>query len=150
MKLKPAFLTIISLLTLFTFLLPACATPTTPAAKNTPFVPTQTPTPTEIPTPSTIPFGTYYSERKPYRLIFNADGTWSFLEDQAVMSSGTYSVQDGEVTWLTDSYCDKSGTEPTTYMWTFTDDNLVLKVKGRDTCVSRNRVIDSLQYVLEK
>ncbi len=99
---------------------------------------------------SSFPYGTYTSEDGIYQLVLNEDVSFEFSYSKSgrIISVGTFSVQDDELTWETDSYCDKIKPRQATYTWTFTDNILVFKVVGADICSSRHGVLVNNSYYL--
>lgn len=100
-------------------------------------------------TPS-FPYGTFVSETGSYQLVLNDNGAVTFSEYEAVVTTGTFSINGNELTWETDSYCDERSAGKATYTWRFEDDPLILHVKVEDACADRLFVLDGVAYYLEQ
>ncbi len=70
-------------------------------------------------------------------LELKEDGTWTYYVDLAIIESGTYIIQDNELTVMVDNVGDTKEPKSTTYEWTYQNDILTLKVKGADCCKER-------------
>lgn len=97
-----------------------------------------------------FPHGTFVSPSGFHRVTFNNDGSFTFFDAQTAASQGTYSIQGNELTWETDSHCDAQAAGKAAYTWTYENDNLVLNVKGDDSCSDRLSVYNTLTYQLQR
>jgi len=75
-----------------------------------------------------------------------SNGSWTFSEEGYMVAKGNYSIHANEFTFETDSYCGTGAT----YTWTFRDDILLLKGKGKDMCHSRFDSINLIPYHKEQ
>jgi hypothetical protein len=104
--------------------------------------------PIEIEPLTAFPTGRFVAEDADWVLTLDDDGSFTFSESGVVAASGTFSLRGNELTWETDSYCDRAG--KATYTWTFENDTLLLEVKGEDECASRLEVLDDIPYQREE
>ena len=109
---------------------------------RSPTEPIATPTPT---IKSIFPTGMFTAKDRDWVITFNDDGSFTSGFGEIAVS-GTFSIQANELTWETDSFCDRRAT----YTWTFEDDTLLFQVKGEDKCSSRLRVLDNVPYYKEQ
>ena len=93
-----------------------------------------------------FPVGTFVAESGSWALKFTDEGEFTFLESGRVDAVGTFSIKANELTWETDSYCDRGDAGKSTYTWTFENDALLFQVKGDDKCAARLAVLDNVSY----
>jgi hypothetical protein len=88
---------------------------------------------------SPIPMGTYSAKSGDYILELGHDHSFAFSKKNGAYNTlGTFSTNDKNITWETDSYCDKRNSGKATYAWYFEDDVLSFHVVGKDKCVARS------------
>lgn len=76
-----------------------------------------------------------------------SDGSWTGTYGGEVLTSGTYHLEGGQITWLTDSHCEGSGNPgEATYSWRFRNDRLTFTSIGRDPCLSREVILEDEVY----
>jgi len=63
-----------------------------------------------------FPVGTFVAEAGSWVLTFTDEGEFSFLESGRVDAVGTFSIKANELTWETDSYCDRADAGKATYL----------------------------------
>jgi len=63
----------------------------------------------------------------------NPDGTWTYYMDTMVVSSGTYSTHGNEFIIETDQVNDSIDPKAATYIWSYQNDILVLRLKGENS-----------------
>jgi major membrane immunogen (membrane-anchored lipoprotein) len=82
-----------------------------------------------------FPTGTYTNSlgnTKEYR----DDGTFTLWYGGSVVTIGTYSIENNEITFQ-DTYCDEQNSGSATYAWTYEDGKLSFEVIGEDLCDGR-------------
>lgn len=93
-----------------------------------------------------FPVGTFVAEAGSWVLTFTDEGEFTFFESGRVDAVGTFSIKANELTWETDSYCDRGDAGKSTYNWTLEDDTLLFQVKGDDKCAERLAALDNVPY----
>jgi hypothetical protein len=83
----------------------------------------------EFPT-GTYTFGNHYT------VEYRDDGTMTLWSGDEIVTEGTYSVTDDEVT-ITDSYCNEKNAGSATYKWHHEDGVLTWELIGDDFCKER-------------
>jgi hypothetical protein len=79
-----------------------------------------------------------------------SDGSWTGTYGGELLTSGTYELEGGQITWLTDSHCEESGHPgEATYRWRFRNDSLTFTSIGRDPCSSREVILEDEVYSLQ-
>ena len=80
---------------------------------------------------------------------FTSDGTFVLADGDEIVTEGTYSIDDDQLTWDTDSYCRNisADAESATYSWTQDGDLLTMTVEGEDLCIGR---VDTIQAGWER
>jgi hypothetical protein len=99
---------------------------------------------------SNFPSGTFATKSGSWILTFTDEGNFTFTEFSTIATEGTFSIQANELTWETDSFCDRIGAGKATYIWTFEVDTLLFQVKGEDKCAGRLSVLDNVSYHKEQ
>jgi hypothetical protein len=105
---------------------------------------------TKVESGPSFPPGTYVAESISATLKLADDGRFTFSESGTVVATGTYSIQGNEITWETDTYCERVGAAKATYVCSFKDDTLLFQVKGDDRCADRLRVLNDVPYRKEE
>ncbi len=105
---------------------------------------------TKVEAGSSFPPGTYVAESISAILKLADDGSFTFSESGAVVATGTFSIQGSEMTWETDTYCERMGAAKATYVWSFENETLLFHVKGDDRCADRLRVLNDMPYRKEE
>jgi hypothetical protein len=73
-----------------------------------------------------------------YVLNLGGGGVFNLMDGPSLVTAGNYSVDGGELTWLTDSFCaEDEAVEQATYTWVLDDGTLRLTPKGVDGCEAR-------------
>jgi hypothetical protein len=100
-----------------------------------------------------FPYGTYNTTEGGIPgggMKFNSDGTYvATANGGMIFTKGTFSVKGNMLTFLTDMQCFNQGVNAT-YTWTYSNETLILKDTGNDSCVQRKSDIDSSTYHLQK
>jgi len=94
----------------------------------------------------TFPMGMYIAKESGAQMEFMEDGSFIYADEGVVWASGTYSIDGNELIWETDSSCDESGIERSTYTWSYENGLLVLEEKGEDLCEGRVRSVNQLEW----
>jgi len=81
-----------------------------------------------------FPTGTYTHQN--VVVEYRDDGTFTNWFGDDVMTIGTYSVENNEITFQ-DTYCDEQYSGSATYAWTHEDGRLSFEVIGEDLCEGR-------------
>jgi hypothetical protein len=69
---------------------------------------------------------------------FRDDGTYALMDGNEVVTEGTYSIQDDQLQYITDSYCDAENAGPATYKWQYDEDKEILSYQLiTDNCEGR-------------
>mgnify|MGYP001107488476 CR=1 FL=1 len=76
---------------------------------------------------------------------YRDDGKFSLTIGVKVATEGTYSIQDDEIHYTTDSWCDEVNAGPATYKWKHEDGRLSFEVIGEDLCEGR-RMMHSVNW----
>ena len=85
-------------------------------------------------------------QRRSWSMEFGEDGNWKLSDGEKEASSGTYSVNGEQLTFDTDSFCDKvEGSGPGTYAWSVAGDKLSLQV-AEDECRGRQAIHGDRSY----
>jgi len=82
-----------------------------------------------------FPTGTYTYGRG--KVEYRDDGTMTLWYGDSVTTTGTYSVENNEIHFLHDTYCDEHNGGSATYTWTHEDGRLSYEVVGEDLCDGR-------------
>lgn len=84
---------------------------------------------------------------QPWVIDLRSDGSWTGTYGGVLLTSGTYKLEGGQITWLTDSHCEGSGHPgEATYRWRFHNDKLTFTSLGRDPCLSREIILEDEVY----
>ena len=76
-----------------------------------------------------------------------SDGSWTGTFGGELLTSGTYTLEEGQITWLSDSHCEGTGYPgEATYRWRFQNDQLTFTSVGRDPCRSREIILEDEVY----
>ena len=94
----------------------------------------------------TFPMGMYVAKESGAQMEFMEDGSFIYTDEGVVWARGTYSIDGNELIWETDSSCDESGIERSTYTWSYENGLLVLEEKGEDLCEGRVRSVNQLEW----
>jgi hypothetical protein len=81
-----------------------------------------------------FPTGTYTHNQ--FVTEYRDDGTFTMWENDEIVTEGTYSVKDDEIT-VKDSFCNDAYAGPATYKWSADDQGLGFEVIGEDRCEGR-------------
>jgi len=73
---------------------------------------------------------------------FRTDGTWAFDRGGEGTSTGTYSTDDGTLTFKTDTLCQEQNAEQGTYTWTYANGQLTFKKQDDKCAVGRVTTFD--------
>lgn len=80
-------------------------------------------------------------------LDFDPDGSWSGTFSGDLFTSGTYSIDGDQLTWLTDSHCLETGYPgPATYRLRIRNSFLTFSRIGSDPCLSRQVILEDERY----
>jgi hypothetical protein len=100
-----------------------------------------------------FPYGTYtfsHDGISGNEVKFNPSGTYVFTTpDGMSFLQGTFSIKGNTFTFLTDVWCYKQGINAT-YTWKYSNETLVMKDTGNDTCLDRADAIDQIPLHLQK
>lgn len=81
---------------------------------------------------------------------FNPDGDYVVTYTGGMLfDQGTFTIHGNTLTLLTSMNCYPQGNNAT-YTWKYSNDTLVLKDTGNDTCTDRPHDIDNTQFHLQK
>ena len=94
----------------------------------------------------TFPMGVYEAKKSGAQMEFMKDGSFIYTDDGVVWARGTYSIDGNELIWETDSACDESDRERSTYTWSYENGLLVLEAKGEDLCEGRVQSVNQLEW----
>jgi hypothetical protein len=87
----------------------------------------------------TIPVGTFTARKGDYVLEIGGDNSFAFSKKNGTYdTSGTFSTNEYEITWESDSYCAQENAEEATYGWTLENNVLSFRVIGSDPCGARS------------
>lgn len=76
-----------------------------------------------------------------------SDGNWTGTFGGELLTSGTYSLEGEQITWLSDSHCEGTGHPgEATYRWKFRNDRLTFTSIGGDPCLSRKVILKDEVY----
>jgi hypothetical protein len=99
-----------------------------------------------------FPYGTYDWTEGVHSGVetFNPDGTFvSTMSGGMIWTKGNFAVKGNTLTFLTDMQCFPQG-KNAAYIWRYSNETLVFKDTGNDTCTDRMNTLDSTQYHLQK
>ena len=86
-------------------------------------------------------------EGQSWVLDFKPDGSWTGTFSGEIISSGTYTIDGDQLTWLTDSHCQETGYPgAAVYRLSIREDSLRFSRIGKDPCLSRQVILEDEVY----